>query len=266
MSASRQISIHYSRNTTSGCDEELQHLTASVLLSLDAEYEMQPPLGQESGALTTTSSPSSYSRTLGETITGTPGPADTDTLSPTDPATAALPMIGDVNIFLKGAIPIAKFDPPQPSHRLSSNADDDEKKREEEEEDEFEAEVEVMIAGTAEPAYHRKGLGHEALQLLLEYATSAPRSTSTNPNTTARTNTYITTDTISPASNSPPIFRGKDKGLGLGLRLDIPLTALVMRIGDSNVPSIRLFKMRGFRITRRAQVFEEVEMRWSAAA
>ncbi|TFY60381.1 hypothetical protein EVJ58_g5179 [Rhodofomes roseus] len=53
-----------------------------------------------------------------------------------------LPMIGDVNLFLKG-------DP----------TDED-----------FEAEVEIMIA---EPAYRRRGLAHTVLQLFLSYATSA---------------------------------------------------------------------------------------------
>jgi len=91
----------------------------------------------------------------------------------------------------------------------------------------------------AEPAYRRKGLAFEALRLMLTYATGAPPS-SFCPN--------------------PDPTPGLDTGKGLG----IPPHALVARIGAANAPSIRLFETLGFRVTRRVEVFEEVEMHWDA--
>ncbi|CDO69832.1 hypothetical protein BN946_scf184803.g30 [Trametes cinnabarina] len=73
--------------------------------------------------------------------------AEDDTLTPE--RLSGLPMIGDVNLFLKGAP----------------------------DEDDFEVEVEIMIA---EPAYRRRGIAQTALQLLLSYATD-PASPSPLP-------------------------------------------------------------------------------------
>ncbi|KAH9920553.1 acyl-CoA N-acyltransferase [Epithele typhae] len=107
-------------------DPELRELTASEPLTLEEEYEMQRKWRDDDDKLT-------FIVLAGAGATATqPGPG----LATTQP------MVGDVNLFLKG-----------------SPADDD-----------FEAEVEIMIA---EPAHRRKGLAHAALQLLLAYATTA---------------------------------------------------------------------------------------------
>ena len=74
-----------------------------------------------------------------------PSSSDFMSISPMDERLAALPMIGDVNIFLKGTIPPSVEDPPsdmdQPRSSEAFNGDEDH------EDDEFEAEVEIMIAG-----------------------------------------------------------------------------------------------------------------------
>lgn len=44
--------------------------------------------------------------------------------------------------------------------------------------------------------------------------------------------------------------------------LNIPPTCLVTRISESNIASIRLFEKLGFRVTKKVEVFSEVEMRW----
>lgn len=97
----------------------------------------------------------------------------------------------------------------------------------EEEEEEGHAEVEIMVA---EPAYRRKGYAREALQLMLYYATGHPFSSST---------------TI----ESP---------------LKIAPTRLLTRISEANEASISLFETLGFKLTKRIQVFAEIEMRWQA--
>ena len=63
-------------------------------------------------------------------------------IPPVDEGIAALPMIGDVNIFLKGTVPPSVNDSRQSPSEASKNEDQDH------EGDEFEAEVEIMIAGT----------------------------------------------------------------------------------------------------------------------
>jgi GNAT superfamily N-acetyltransferase len=129
----------------------------------------------------------------------------------------ALPMVGDVNLFLKG-----------------NPSDED-----------FEAEAEIMIAGLclqpqnisrmfdesyAESTYRRKGLATEALKLLLSYATSP----------------------------LAPLGQNRDSHHG---SLPLPRNRFVVRIGSSNAASIALFESLGFSITRRVDVFDEVEMR-----
>ncbi|KAH9475804.1 N-acetyltransferase 9 [Psilocybe cubensis] len=123
-------------------DEELRALTASEPLTLEEEYEMQGKWQLDEDKLTfiiLSRHPLEGSIELPET----PG-----TVSPEDERLSALPMVGDVNIFLHGTIPTTE----------ESVID----------EDEFHAEVEIMIA---EPSYRRKGLAIEALQLMLGYAT-----------------------------------------------------------------------------------------------
>jgi len=73
----------------------------------------------------------------------------------------------------------------------------------------------------AESAFRRKGLASEALQLLLSYATSTAY---------------------------PPA-------------LPVPAEKFVVRIGDANTPSIKLFEKLGFVTTKHVAVFEEIEMR-----
>lgn len=150
-------------------------------------------------------------------------------------------MVGDVNLFLKG-IPPHLRDPSTLKVNQSIYGDEDKV-----EDDEFEAELEIMIAGMRlfrnfprhtrqlfplglpEPAYRRKGLAYEALQLMISYATSPP-----SPSSFA---TY------------PP-------------QLPIPRSSLVARITDTNMPSIKLFERVGLKVVKRVAVFQEVEMRW----
>ncbi|KAJ7264882.1 N-acetyltransferase 9-like protein [Mycena haematopus] len=103
------------------------------------------------------------------------------------------------------------------------------------EEDEFYAEAEIMIA---ERECRRKGLALEALQLMLGYTTASS------------TGCFI--------CDNPSIVQNNLQGSPL----PIPPTSLLARISESNVPSIRLFQKLGFHITKRVEVFEEVEMRW----
>ncbi|KAG5636728.1 hypothetical protein H0H81_007057 [Sphagnurus paluster] len=217
-------------------DEELQRLTASEPLKLDEEYEMQQKWRLDEDKLT-------FIVLARETTSGDrlPLPNDVEALLPRDPLISALPMVGDVNMFLKGKVP----------DRSPINIEP-----ESDQEDEFEAEVEVMIA---EPAYRRQGLAAEAVQLMLEYATGEPRS-HFRASFTLRKDTPPETSTVTPLSGpqQSPLKSTHFNRPGLG----IPPTALVARIGDSNVPSIRLFEMLGFRITKRVEIFEEVEMRW----
>ncbi|KAJ6501916.1 N-acetyltransferase 9-like protein [Mycena sanguinolenta] len=100
------------------------------------------------------------------------------------------------------------------------------------EEDEFYAEAEIMIA---EREYRRKGFALEALQLMLGYATASSKGP------------FL-------CENPPDTLKGSP--------LPVPPTSLLARIFESNVPSIRLFEKLGFHITKRVEVFGEVEMRW----
>lgn len=114
----------------------------------------------------------------------------------------ALPMVGDVNLFFKEALP----------------------------DEEREIEVEIMIAGKirlqivlitnstiTEASYRRRGLAHSALSALLSYATKDP--------------------------------------------LSVPVSSFVVRIGESNSSSRALFEKLGFKLTKEANVFGEIEMR-----
>ncbi|EIN03469.1 acyl-CoA N-acyltransferase [Punctularia strigosozonata HHB-11173 SS5] len=109
-------------------DPELRELTASEPLTIEEEYEMQRKWQEDEDKLTF--------------IILAREPAAPNSDAPSVDEIKAMPMIGDVNLFLNG-------DP----------ADDDE----------YEAEVEIMIA---ERAYRRSGRAREALQLMFAYATS----------------------------------------------------------------------------------------------
>ncbi|KAI0820611.1 acyl-CoA N-acyltransferase [Trametes gibbosa] len=115
---------------------ELRELTASEPLTLAEEYEMQRKWQTDDDKLT-------FIVLDGTLFTSAEG------TSVTAESLCALPMIGDVNLFLKGA---------------PDEAD-------------FEVEAEIMIA---EPAYRRRGIAHTALQLMLSYATE-PASPSPLP-------------------------------------------------------------------------------------
>ncbi|KAJ7481058.1 GNAT domain-containing protein [Mycena galericulata] len=191
-------------------DAELRELTASEPLTLDEEFEMQRKWQLDEDKLTF--------------IVCARGSETLDSgssLTPSDPRVSALPMIGDVNIFLHG---------PPPHLRVPDSAL-------EEEEDQFYAEVEIMIA---ERDYRRKGFALEALQLMLGYATAS-------------------SDEHFHCHNPSSIQDALQ-----GSPLPVPATSLLTRISESNIPSIRLFEKLGFKITKRVEVFEEVEMRWTA--
>ncbi|KAK2461168.1 hypothetical protein APHAL10511_006695 [Amanita phalloides] len=182
-------------------DEELRRLTASEPLSLDEEYEMQQKWLFDDDKLTFIILSKESSLCNGETI------------HVSDPRIGLLPLVGDVNIFLHGT-PMAS-----PTKEPQDGQDED---------NFFEAEVEIMIA---EPAYRRRGLAQEALQLMLSYVTGTP-------------NLFNASMIVS----SP---------------LRIPATCLVTRITESNDPSIKLFEKLGFKVTKKVDVFKEVEMRWA---
>ncbi|KAI0727042.1 acyl-CoA N-acyltransferase [Fomitopsis betulina] len=132
---------------------ELQELTASEPLSLEQEYDMQRKWREDEDKLT-------FIILANESAEDATDNVDSDWLK-------TLPMVGDVNLFLKGDL-----------------CDED-----------FEAEVEIMVA---EAAYRRRGLAHTVLQLFLSYATSTASSPSP-PTAAAGANT-------NPAS-IPPIPR-----------------------------------------------------------
>lgn len=67
-----------------------------------------------------------------------------ETVSPSDPRVASLPMIGDVNIFFRGTVPDVKD---HLAWTIPKNSGEDD-------EDVFEAEVEIMIAGTFQRSLH----------------------------------------------------------------------------------------------------------------
>ncbi|KAF7966172.1 hypothetical protein HWV62_39746 [Athelia sp. TMB] len=136
-----------------------------------------------------------------------------------------LPMVGDVNLFLKGTPPNLKQ---SPRIAASQSADPDEN-----EEEDFEGELEIMIAmpyaRAIDAEFRRKGLAYEALRLLISYATDSEDSAANYP-------------------KRPP-------------QLPIPRSSLVVRVSQFNTPSIQLFERMGMRIVKRVEVFQEVEMR-----
>ncbi|EGN98983.1 hypothetical protein SERLA73DRAFT_181748 [Serpula lacrymans var. lacrymans S7.3] len=166
-------------------DPVLQALTASEPLTLEEEYAMQNKWREDNDKLTFIILANQQ-----------------------DVETSAMPMVGDVNLFLKG-------DP---------NDED------------FEAEVEIMIA---EAAYRQQGFACEALQLMLSFATGAASTFSCSP--------------LAPDVPPPPV------------PLPIKPSFLVVRISQSNAPSIALFRRLGFEVVKTVDVFQEVEMRFVRA-
>ncbi|KAG6336359.1 hypothetical protein ID866_2716 [Astraeus odoratus] len=109
-------------------DPILRELTASEPLTLEEEYEMQKKWREDPDKLTFI-------------ILALQSEGDI----------SSYPMVGDVNLFLKG-------------HPAS---------------DDFEAEVEIMIADSSsnlESAYRRRGFALEAMRLMLVYVTGSPEA------------------------------------------------------------------------------------------
>ncbi|KAF9463751.1 GNAT domain-containing protein [Collybia nuda] len=214
--------------------EELRLLTASEPLTLEGEFDMQRMLvfdqkwlldDDKLTFIVLARDETIPSRISSETPSSLPLIMGSGNVSPSDPRVSTLPMIGDVNMFLRGTIP-------QIEDHLAWTVPKD---SDENEEAPFEAEVEIMIA---EPTYRRRGCALEALRLMLHYATGAPE-------------VYFGGKQL--ASHQPPIPPSS---------LKVPPAALLTRISESNTPSICLFEKLGFKITKRVEVFEEVEMRW----
>ncbi|KAF9522627.1 GNAT domain-containing protein [Crepidotus variabilis] len=145
-------------------------------------------------------------------------------LLPDSPLLSKLPMVGDVNIFLYGSRLSLEIPP-------ACDTEDSE-------DGHSYAEVEIMIA---ENSYRRGGFATEALQLMLGYATGQPQSFFGH-NTVNEDTKLFAAIPPSPLCISP--FR------------------LVSRIGSSNEPSVNLFRKLGFQVTKRIEVFDELEMRY----
>lgn len=104
----------------------------------------------------------------------------------------------------------------------------------------------------SEPSFRRKGLAFEALQLMLGYATGQPQAFPAD--------TSADSSQLAGSTASTPIHHHRYHFDDSPLR--ISPSCLLTRISDTNTPSIRLFEKLGFTITKRVEVFREVEMRY----
>ncbi|KAL0069310.1 hypothetical protein AAF712_003675 [Marasmius tenuissimus] len=212
-------------------DEETRLLTASEPLSLEEEFEMQRKWREDEDKLTfiILAKTSDVQSASGQ-------------VSHQDPQIVNLPMVGDVNLFLSGDLSTMTTEP----------------RNDIDEADEFTAEAEIMIAGgnsgtssssllnasSVESAYRRKGMAHEALLLMFRYATARG---------------------LEHFSDSPPTEQPSLPDVDddfPSLPTPIPPRYLLTRITESNEASIQLFQKLGFKVTKRVEVFGEVEMRW----
>ncbi|THV01705.1 hypothetical protein K435DRAFT_750155 [Dendrothele bispora CBS 962.96] len=220
---------------------ELRELTASEELSLEEEFEMQRKWREDEDKLTFIVLASS------DQLQPNSG-SDSVIIDPNDSHLDVLPMVGDVNLFLSGEIPSSSGSSDR-TREMKIAVKNQEDEQEEEEEDEFTAEAEIMIA---EQAYRRQGLALEALQLMLRYATGCYMEHFSS----ASENTLLS------ESSSSSQFHSQSSEPFPTLPNPIPPTSLLCRISEGNAPSIALFEKLGFQVTKRVEVFEEVEMRW----
>lgn len=109
----------------------------------------------------------------------------------------------------------------------------------------------------SEPSFRRKGLALEALQLMLGYATGQPQAFAVHRTDTSSSQSDSTSKSTS--TRTPIIYHQQNFH---DSPLKIPPIYLVTRISDNNTPSIRLFEKLGFMVTKRVEVFREVEMRY----
>ena len=116
------------------------------------------------------------------------------------------------------------------------------------------------IFAASEPSFRRKGLALEALQLMLGYATGQPKAFAVDiiDRVTISSKSDLTSKSCS--ATLPSIIHHRQNFEDSPLR--IPSSCLVTRISDTNIPSIRLFEKLGFVVTKRVEVFREVEMRY----
>ncbi|THH14074.1 hypothetical protein EW146_g6204 [Bondarzewia mesenterica] len=182
---------------------DLRHLTASEELSLDDEYAMQQKWQDDPDKLTFIVLACPTTRSPPDQLT--------------DDDLRALPMIGDVNLFLNGS--------PQ--------------------DHEFEAEIEVMIAGA--PRAFPTPIWTQSHPL--------PRTLQTQP-------TAANASLTPPSPFSSPTSRPPTRPLPSPFAKTVSSSKSVKTIP----PSIRLFEGLGFTIVKTVAVFEEVEMRLAGQA
>src|SRR6266550_6977249 len=138
-------------------DEELRCLTASEPLSLEEEYEMQRKrhptdaddetyyLFQTSEKWLVDEDKLTFIILSNEDVFD---PSNEETIVPSDPRIRLLPMVGDVNFFLHGSLASRRTGDPTEKSEGNDIEDDD-----------FEAEVEIMIAGEGAYSMFRSDFG-----------------------------------------------------------------------------------------------------------
>jgi hypothetical protein len=97
---------------------------------------------------------------------------------------------------------------------------------------------------------------------MLGYATGQPKAFAVDRVTTCTIPSDSESDLTSKSCSAtlPSIIHHRQNFDDSPLR--IPPSCLVTRISDTNIPSIRLFEKLGFVVTKRVEVFREVEMRY----